>query len=63
MSGRVRARGRRSGLELDSPLYFVWWLSDGQILRASAHLEPEDALKALAAEGVAEDIIAAFREG
>ena len=63
MSGRVQARGRRSGLELDSPLHFVWRLSEGQILRASAHLDREAALKALRAEGAAEDIIGAIRDG
>ena len=40
-SGRVQARGRHSSIELDSPLHFVWWLSEGRILRASAHLERE----------------------
>jgi ketosteroid isomerase-like protein len=63
MSGRVQARGRRSGVELDSPLYFVWRLNKGRFLRASAHLERDDALEALRAEGVAEDMIAALREG
>lgn len=63
MPGRVRARGRRSRLELDSPLFFVWRLSDGRILRASAHLEREHALEALAAEGLPEDKVASIREG
>jgi ketosteroid isomerase-like protein len=62
-SGRVQARGRRSGLELDSPLYFLWRLDEGRFLRASAHLERDDALEALRAEGVAEDMIAPLREG
>lgn len=60
-SGRVQARGRRSGIELDSPLHFVWRLSKGQILRASAHLDREAALDALRAEGVAEDLIGTIR--
>jgi hypothetical protein len=61
-NGRVEARGRRSGLELDSPLYFVWRLSDERFQRGSAHLDREAALRALRAEGVAEDTIGAMRD-
>jgi ketosteroid isomerase-like protein len=56
-SGRVRARGLRSGVELDSPLHFVFRLTQGQVLRASAYLDREGSFEALRAEGVAEETI------
>lgn len=60
MSGRVRARGRLSGVELDSPLLFVLRFREEQVLRGSAYLDPKSALDALRAEGVAEEIIGAI---
>jgi ketosteroid isomerase-like protein len=62
-NGRVQARGRRSGLQLDSRLYFVWRLIGERFQHASAHLDREAAVEALRAEGVAEDTIAAICEG
>ena len=43
--GRVHAKGRESGVELDSPTGWVFTLRDGKILRAEGYLDPGKALE------------------
>lgn len=43
--GRLRARGRTSGAELDVPMGFVWRLQDGKAAYAETFSDPEDALR------------------
>jgi ketosteroid isomerase-like protein len=44
--GRVHARGRESGVELDSPTGWLFTLRDGRILRAEGYLDPGKAIEA-----------------
>jgi ketosteroid isomerase-like protein len=44
--GRVRARGRESGVELDSATGWLFTLRDGKIVRAEGYLDPARALEA-----------------
>jgi ketosteroid isomerase-like protein len=48
--GRLRARGRTSGIELDQPIGFVWRLRDGKAVYAKAFSEQDDALRAAGLE-------------
>jgi ketosteroid isomerase-like protein len=43
--GRVHARGRESGVELDSPTGWVFTVRAGKIVRAEGHLDPAVALE------------------
>jgi ketosteroid isomerase-like protein len=44
--GRVRAKGRESGVELDSATGWLFTLRDGKIVRAEGYLDPAKALEA-----------------
>jgi len=44
--GNIHARGRESGLELDSETGWVFTVRDGRVLRAEGFLSREQALKA-----------------
>ena len=44
--GRVRARGRESGVELDSATGWLFTLREGKIVRAEGYLDPAKALEA-----------------
>lgn len=45
-SGRFKARGRASGVELDVPLGWVGEVRDGKVVYARFFSDPADALKA-----------------
>ena len=44
--GQIHARGRESGVELDSATGWVFTLRNGKILKAEGFLSPDEALKA-----------------
>jgi ketosteroid isomerase-like protein len=44
--GRIRARGRKSGLKLDSPTGWVCTVRDGKLVKAEGFLSRPDALTA-----------------
>ena len=44
--GHIFARGRESGVEIDSPTGWVFTLRDGKVVRAEGYLKREDALAA-----------------
>jgi ketosteroid isomerase-like protein len=44
--GRIRARGRESGLELDSPTGWVFTVRGGKVTKAEGFLNPADAMEA-----------------
>ncbi len=44
--GQIHARGRESGVELDSATGWVFTLRNGKILTAEGFLSPDEALKA-----------------
>jgi ketosteroid isomerase-like protein len=44
--GRVRAKGRASGVELDEPIAAVIWLRDGRLQRMHTFLDHEAAVAA-----------------
>ena len=48
--GRLRARGRASGIGLDVPMGFVWTLRDGKVVHAKTFSEQADALRAAGLE-------------
>ena len=48
--GRVQARGRESGVEIDSPMGWVVTVRDGKILKAEGFLDPAKALEAAGLE-------------
>ena len=48
--GRLRARGRASGIDLDVPMGFVWTLRDGKVLRIRSFSDQTDALRAAGLE-------------
>jgi len=48
--GRIYARGRESGAELDSATGWVFTLRNGKILKAEGFLSPDEALKAAGLE-------------
>ena len=45
--GRVTARGRGSGVPVDVPVWALWELRDGKLLRGTAYLAEAKALEAL----------------
>jgi hypothetical protein len=47
--GRLKARGRYSGLVLQAPLAVVWRARDGMLVEATAYLNPRRALRELEA--------------
>jgi ketosteroid isomerase-like protein len=46
MLGRLHARGRASGVDLDVPIGVVWTLRDGKVVGARTFSEQVDALQA-----------------
>ena len=44
--GHVKARGRESGMELDSPMGWVFTVRRGKVVKAEGFLSRDDALKA-----------------
>jgi ketosteroid isomerase-like protein len=46
VDGRVRGRGRASGAEIDSPIYWVVEFRGGRVTRMRDYLDPKDALEA-----------------
>ena len=48
--GQIHARGRESGVELDSATGWVFTLRNGKILKAEGFLSPDEALKAAGPE-------------
>jgi ketosteroid isomerase-like protein len=46
--GRIRARGRESGLELDSPTGWVFTVRDGVVTTMQGYLDPQRATEAAA---------------
>jgi ketosteroid isomerase-like protein len=48
--GRLRARGRASGIELDLPLALLFHLREGKIVRIESFREPQDGLRAAGIE-------------
>ena len=44
--GRLIARGRTSGVELDVPIGQLWELRDGLVVRMKAFSDPDEALRA-----------------
>ena len=44
--GRVHARGRESGVEIDSPMAWLVTLRGGRIVHARGYLDPQEALEA-----------------
>ena len=51
--GRVRYRGKESGVETESPAGWVFRLHDARIVRFRAFRDPEEALEAVGLRGVA----------
>jgi ketosteroid isomerase-like protein len=47
---RQHARGRGSGVEVDSDIWHLWTLRDGRAVRAEMFLRREDALRAAESE-------------
>ncbi len=45
--GRVTARGRASGINLDVAIWAVWELHEGKVLRGTAFLSEAEALEAV----------------
>jgi uncharacterized protein len=44
--GQLRARGRESGAELESPIAYVAEFKDGKAIRIWSYLDPKEALQA-----------------
>ena len=44
--GRFRARGRESGVEIDSTIAWLYAFRHGRIVRARGYLDPQEALEA-----------------
>ena len=44
--GRIRARGKESGAETESPFGYVTDIKNGKAIRIRAYLDPKDALEA-----------------
>jgi len=44
--GRLRARGKESGAETESPVAWVVVFRNGKVIQAKAYLDPEEALEA-----------------
>ena len=45
VAGRIRARGRGSGIELDQPAYNVWTVRDGKVTRLAFYMDRDQALR------------------
>jgi ketosteroid isomerase-like protein len=45
--GRLRTRGKESGVETESPVGWVVDFRNGKVIRAQAYLDPEEALEAV----------------
>lgn len=45
--GRVTARARASGIPLDVPIWALWEVRDGKVVRGTAYLREEEALEAV----------------
>ena len=45
--GRLRARGKQSGVDVDSAAAWVWTIRDGKASRMRVYLDPGEALKAV----------------
>ena len=48
--GRLRARAKASGMDLDVPMGFVWTLRDGKAVRGKTFSDQTDALRAAGLE-------------
>jgi uncharacterized protein len=48
--GRLRARSRASGMDLDVPMGFVWTLRDGKVVEGRTFSDPADAMRAAGLE-------------
>jgi uncharacterized protein len=44
--GRLHARGRESGVEVDSPIAWLSTVRDGKVVRSRGFLRPQEALEA-----------------
>jgi ketosteroid isomerase-like protein len=53
MLGRLHAQGRESGVEIDSPMAWLFTLRDERIVRARGYLDPQEALRAAGLSGPA----------
>ena len=51
MLGHFHARGRESGLEIDSPIVWIYTLRGGKLVRAEGFLSWAEALEAAGLEG------------
>jgi hypothetical protein len=45
--GRVTARGRKSQVQLDVPIWALWELRAGKVIRGTAFLNEDEALRAV----------------
>jgi uncharacterized protein len=50
VTGRMAARGKASGVELDIPLGLVYELRDGKVVRLESFPDPDEALRAAGLE-------------
>jgi ketosteroid isomerase-like protein len=48
--GRLRARARTSGMDLDVPMGFVWTLREGLVVHGRTFSDPADAIRAAGLE-------------
>ena len=48
--GRLRARARASGMDLDVPMGFVWTLRERKVVRGRTFSDPADAMRAAGLE-------------
>ena len=48
--GRLRGRGRVSGVDIDVPMGWVWRLRDGRVIYGRAYSDPRDARRAAGLE-------------
>jgi uncharacterized protein len=44
--GHLRARGKQSGIDVDSPAAWVWTIRNDKALKMRVYLDPNEALKA-----------------
>ena len=49
--GRVRTRGRASGIDVDQPIAFVFEFEDGLGRRVRSYLDPQQAIEAAGSAG------------
>jgi hypothetical protein len=50
VTGRMRAKGKKSGVELDVPMAMLYTLRDGKIVRLQSFSDPEEGLRAAGIE-------------